>query len=307
MNDQGDLTPPRRCIGIVNPRGGRRRGTAVMDEAAERLARAGVGFDGHITQSADHAAELAESLPLADYDCLCIIGGDGTVHEVVGGLMRREVRPEIPLGVIPAGTGNTIHQEVNCCNVAQATSAILHGQARWLDVVQVHSADLAAYSINIVGWGGIADVNVKAEKLRALGRFRYVAASLWQMLRPRTRRARLVLDGDAIEDEFQLVIACVTKTTGTGMKLAPRAEIDDGLVDVVFVRQASRRQLLQLFRRSFDGTHVALPFVEYRQVSTLAVDAAAGTLNIDGENKSAASFTARVLPRALRVYAAPGG
>lgn len=301
---EGKLTP-RRCIGIVNPRCGRCRGMAVMTETAQFFSQEGISFDVHVTQSAVHAGDLAESLPLADYDCLCIIGGDGTVHDVVEGLMRRKTRPDIPLGVIPAGTGNTIHQEVYCCDVAQATSAIIRGQTRWLDVVKVESADLATYSINIVGWGGIADVNVKAEKLRAFGRCRYIVASLWQMLQPQARRARLVLDGDVVEDDFHFVIGCITKSTGTGMMLAPHAEIDDGLIDVVYVRKASRIQLLQMFHRSFDGSHLALPFVEYRQVNTLAVDSAEGNLNIDGENMASAPFTARVIPRALRICSAP--
>ena len=292
---------PRRCLAIVNPEGGARQGRAVLDEVQQAFTEAGVELDAHLSQHAGHAAELARELSFEDYDALCVVGGDGTVHDVVNGLMLREDPPNLPLGLIPAGTGNTLHQQLGMRDVPSAVNAILEGNLQWLDVVEVRTAERVTHCVNIVGWGGIADINAKAERLRYCGHHRYTLAALWQILWPVARHARLTLDDEEMEGTFQFVIGCVTRSTGTGMLLAPRAEIDDGKVDVVILRAVSRRQLLQVFRRVFDGSHLELPFVEYRQVSSFSMDAAPSQLNLDGEIKGSSPFEAKVIPRAIRV------
>ena len=107
-----------------------------------------------------------------------------------------------------------------------------------------------------------------------------------------------------IDDEFLFVIACNTKFTGRGMKLAPRAEIGDGKIDVVLVRRASRLQMLKLFSRMYDGSHVSMDCVEYHQVRSLAIESEdCELLDLDGEMKGRAPFHAELLPAALRVFA----
>jgi diacylglycerol kinase (ATP) len=135
--------------------------------------------------------------------------------------MLRDEGLNIPIALVPAGTGNTLHQDLYCSNVGRAAEAILGGETRWLDIVEVKSLGQVTYCANIIGWGGMADINVKAENLRMLGPSRYALAALWQIMQPIHRHAKLTLDGDVIEDNFQFVIACVTKSTGTGMLLAP--------------------------------------------------------------------------------------
>ena len=291
----------KKCVAIVNPQGGSRQGLSVLKELGELLAKADVSLDSHPTQHAGHAVELSRDLSLDDYDCLCVIGGDGTVHDVVGGLMLRQQRPKLPLCLVPAGTGNTLHQDLNCSAVTSSAEAILSAQSRWLDVVEVNSGDQKTYCVNIVGWGAIATINQKAERLRWLRGRRYAVASLLEIAWPRGRFAKITLDDDVIEGEFQFVIACVTKTTGKRMLMAPNAEVDDGRVDVVILRKVTRRQMIQFFQRVFDGSHLQLPFVEFRQVRKLQIDADASPLNLDGEVEGASPFIAEVIPQALRV------
>lgn len=292
---------PRRCLAIVNPRGGARQGLTALEQMRQALQAAGAALDSLVTEHPTHAGELALETDLSPYDCLCVVGGDGTVHSVVNGLMRRDARPEIPIALAPAGTGNTLHQDLHCSTVERTIDAILARRTRWMDLVELTSAGRVTYCANIVGWGAISDVNLKAERLRRFGRCRYALAALWQIALAPTRHARLTLDGDVTEGLFQFVIACVTRSTGSGMLLAPRAEIDDGRVDLVVVRDASRRELLQLFRRVYNGSHESLPFVECRQVQRFAVEADASPLNLDGEVAATSPFTARVIPRALQV------
>lgn len=291
----------RRCLAIVNPYGGSRKGLHVLQQVNQALQGAGAELDSLVTEHSDHAGQLALETDLSQYDCLCVIGGDGTVHSVVNGLMRREAKIGIPIALIPAGTGNTLHQDIHCPTVERAVEAILAGASKSLDLIELTAHGHVTFCANIVGWGAVADINEKAEKLRMLGRSRYAAAALWQIVQAPARYARLTLDGDATEGQFQLVIACVTRSTGTGMLLAPQAKLDDGLVDVVVVRNASRLQMLQLFRRVFEGSHAELPFVRCRQVRSFSIDADESRLNLDGESAGASPFTAKVIPQALQV------
>jgi diacylglycerol kinase family enzyme len=99
-------------------------------------------------------------------------------------------------------------------------------------------------------------------------------------------------------------VGCISKYTGNGMLLAPQASIDDGMIDVVVVRQASRRELLQLFRKVFDGSHVDLPFVECHQVRRFAIERDdQRPLNLDGESWGQAPFTVEMVQGALRIFA----
>lgn len=293
----------KRYILVVNPRGGIRRGLAVLEQVRPIFAAAGSELDVRVTEYSGHAGRMARELDLKGYDGFCAIGGDGTVHEVVSGLMKRSEPPAIPLGLIAGGTGNVLVEHLGCTAPAEAVRRILAGRTCSLDVARVTAGDEADYCISLIGWGAVADINRTAEKLRIIGRLRYAVAALWHILRAKRRRAQLVLDGQTCEDDFLLVAACNTRCTGRKMLLAPRAALDDGKIDVVVVRNATRRQMYQMFTRVFDGSHVDLPCVEYHQVRRLSILAdCQQPLDLDGENKGSVPVSVEVLPGAMQVF-----
>lgn len=294
----------RRYAVIVNPHGGLRRGTAVLDTIRPMFAATGAGLDIHTTARAGQAGELAQALPGEDLAGLCVIGGDGTVHEVVNGLMRRPDPAAIPIGIIPAGSGNDFARHLGVIDPMAAARRILAGRVRPLDVVRLSTRDAVEFCINIVGWGSGVDVNRRAEKLRWLGPSRYALAALLEIVLAKRRRARITLDGRTDDDAFHFVVACNTKFTGRGMMLAPDAAMDDGLLDVVLVRRATRRQMLSLFAKVFDGSHTGLDFVEVHRVRSFAIEPEThDALNLDGELKGATPVRAEVAPSALRIFA----
>ncbi len=294
----------RRLLVVVNPRGGTRRGLAVLELVQPTFAAAGIELDVRVTQRPGDAREMARTLDLTSVDGLCAIGGDGTVHEVADGLMQRGEPISVPLGIIPAGTGNTLAQHLQCDDVLEAARRIVVGVTQPLDVVRVTLSNEVVFCVDVVGWGAVSDINATAERLRWLGPPRYGAAALWQILRAKRRRATLSLDGQAIDDEFLFVMACNPKFTGSGMKLATHAEIGDGKLDIVLVRRATRWQMLKLFSKVFDGSHLDLEFVEYHQVRSFAIASQShDPLDLDGEMKGHTPMSAEVLPSALRIFA----
>lgn len=293
----------KRFVVLVNPRGGTRRGLAIVDEVRPVFTAAGAELDVQHTDAPGHATALARTLDLAPYDGLCVVGGDGTIHEVVNGLLQRSEPAAVPLGLIPGGTGNSVVLHLGYTAPREAARRILAGQTQAVDVARLTMGAQTVACLNIIGWGGVVDINRTAERMRWLGRPRYTLAALWHILFPRRRRARLVLDDEASEDEFLFVVGCNTQFTGRGMRLAPRADWGDGKIDVIVVRRASFGQMLRLFRRVFDGSHVTLDCVEYYQVRSFRIDSpTADLLNLDGELKGHAPAAVEMLPAALRVF-----
>jgi len=207
----------RRFAVVVNPRGGKRRGMKVLQRVKPVLAASGAELEILVTQGPGHAGQIARTLDLSGLDGICVVGGDGTVHEVADGLMQRGGPISVPLGIIPAGTGNTLHQHLQCDDPLEAARRIAAGDTQPLDVTRVTMRDRVAFCVDIVGWGAVADINGTAERLRLLGPPRYAAAALWHILRARPRRAKLVLDGRSIDDDFLFIIGCNAKFTGSAM------------------------------------------------------------------------------------------
>jgi YegS/Rv2252/BmrU family lipid kinase len=293
----------RRFVVLVNPRGGTRRGMAILDEIRPVFVAAGAELDVQCTDGPGHATSLGRTLDLSDCDGLCVIGGDGTIHEVVNGLLQRSDPAATPLGLIPGGTGNSVVLHLGYTAPREAARRILAGQTQAVDIARLTMRDQTVDCLNIIGWGAVVDINRTAERMRWVGRPRYTLAALWHILFPRRRRARLVLDDQATDDEFLFVVGCNTQFTGKGMHLAPRADWGDGKIDVIVVRRASFGQMLRLFRSIFDGTHVALDFVEYYQVRSFRIDSQdEDVLNLDGELKGHSPAAVAMLPGAIRVF-----
>ncbi len=295
--------PRRRYIVIVNPHAGARRGLAILKSVEPVFSAANAELDIRTTTHAGHAWELAWRLPLENYDGVSVLGGDGSVHEVVNGLMRREQGAAIPLGLIPGGTGNTVAEHLGCLDPVLAARRIVAGQPRPLDVARVLCGETTTFCVNIVGWGAAADISRTAERLRPLGASRYALSALWHVARARHRRARVAMDGRVIEDDYSLIAGCNTRFTGKGMKLAPDAAVDDGLIDLVLVRRAGRRQLAVLFRKVFDGSHVSLPCVEIHRVRSFSIESATPEpLGMDGELTGSTPVRVEMIPSALQVF-----
>jgi diacylglycerol kinase (ATP) len=308
----GRLAPPHSPVGvavakrfllIANPASGSPPRAGLREQALAGL-QAGGEVELLVTERAGHAIQIARETDLARYDALCVLGGDGTAHEVVTGLMQRPDPARMPLGLIPGGTGNSVCLHLGVGDVRMALPRILAGHTRPVDVLRVQAGGDTHYCLNLVGWAAGCEITRTAERWRLLGRVRYAAAALWHVLTARPRPARLILDDELHDDEFLLVLACNTRHVGSGMLAAPRADLGDGLLDVVVVRRASRWRLLALLRRVYDGTHIQMPEVEYHQVRSLRIETAGPEpLNLDGEVKGRTPLAAEVLPGAIQMLA----
>lgn len=291
----------KRLFMTVNPHGGYHKGAAILRQVKPVFDGAGIELDIYETEYAGHAREIIQSVEPTGADGFCVIGGDGTFHEVVNGLLSRPDKPDLPLGLIPAGTGNSFMHDFDCLDPVEAAKRIVTGNTQPIDVASISMDGQTRYAFNVIGWGLVTDILIRSERLRWLGESRYTIASALEVLKGKRRPARLTVDGQVTDDSFIFILACNTRYTGKGMLMAPRALLSDGLIDLIIVRKASRTELLRLLPKVFDGSHVTSPLLEYRQVKEFSLQPQADEpINIDGELIHATPVDVKMIQGAFR-------
>ena len=236
------------------------------------------------------------------YDGFCCIGGDGTLNEVINGLLTRKDRLKFPIGLITGGTGNSFMHDLDCLDPIEAANKIISDKRRFIDVFSCNTDGKTFYGFNILGWGIPTDANILADKLRWMGPQRYNFASIIEVLRHKKRFARVIIDNNSIGADFAFIIGCNTIHTGKGMRMAPLARLNDGLIDLIIVRKVSRFKLLKLFPKVFSGKHIGDPGVDYRQVKQFKIMSEdKSQLNLDGEVLGSTPVEVKILPKEVEI------
>ena len=287
---------------LVNPKGGHKRGLEIYEKVKHIFSSAGANITVLHTEYAGHAFDFANTLDFIGYDGLCAIGGDGTMYELINGMLKRDDNHKIPIGLITGGTGNSFMYDVDCLDPIDAAKRIVQHNLRPLDIAKVNANGELFYSFNIIGWGLATDAGKLAEKLRWLGGVRYDVASIVEVLKGKDRIATLTLDKEVIKENFIFIIGCNTIHTGKAMKMAPLAQLNDGKIDLIIVRKTSRINLLKLFPKLFSGDHIKSPLVEYRQVENFSISLEeTNDLTIDGEVIGTTPLNVQMIPKMVNV------
>ena len=287
---------------LVNPKGGHKKGLEIYEKVKHVFTNADTNVTVLHTEYAGHAFDFANTLDFVGYDGLCAIGGDGTMYELINGMLKRDDNHKIPIGLITGGTGNSFMYDVDCLDPIDAAKRIVQHKLRPLDIAKVNANGELFYSFNIIGWGLATDAGKLAEKLRWLGEVRYDVASIIEVLKGKDRIATLTLDKEVIKENFIFIIGCNTIHTGKAMKMAPLAQLNDGKIDLIIVRKTSRINLLKLFPKLFSGDHIKSPLVEYRQVKNFSISLEeTNDLTIDGEIIGSTPLYVQMIPKMVNV------
>ena len=281
----------------VNPHGGMEKGRGILELVKPVFHDNGVELNVLETEYHGHAQEMNNTMDFEEVDGFCAIGGDGTFHEVVNGLLTRKDKKQVPIGLIPGGSGNSFMHTVECLDPVEAAKRIVSGNTIPVDVAEVKSGKELIYSINIIGWGLVTDIGITAENYRWLGESRYTIIAMLEIFRLKQRSATLIMDGTEEKSDFTFIMALNTKHTGKGMYAAPKAKLDDGLIDLIIVREKGKMKLLNLLPKIFDGTHIDSEIVEYYQVSRFSlIPDKNEPLNIDGEITGNTPIEVKMIP-----------
>ncbi len=292
----------RKFYLIVNPVSGVKKGLNILHKIKPLFENSNTELNILETKFPGHAEKYMQSINYDGYEGVCGIGGDGTFFEMINGMLKRDDQDSIPMGLISAGTGNALMYDLDCLDPIKATNKILKGKIRPIDIIKVETDSESYFAFNVVGWGLAADAVKLAESFRWLGGIRYNLAVVIELIIGRQRISKLLLDGENREEDFILIIACNTVHTGKAMKVAPYAKIDDGKIDLVIVKKASKLKLLKLFPKLFNGEHVKSDLVEYLQVKNFSLRPKnRSQLNIDGELLGYAPFDVTMKPGLVKI------
>ncbi len=256
-----------------------------------------------LTFETGDAVRMARACARAGADLVVAAGGDGTLNEVVNGLM---LKPGWPgrVGLIPTGTANDFAAGMEIpADPEEALDVALRGRPREVDVGRVNER----YFVNVStgGFGAAATEEAGPETKRLLGPWAYVITGVKQFSDLRPAMARFEgPEGVAHEGEVLLFAVGNARRTGGGSMLTPRAELDDGLLDVMIVPGMPRLDFLALLPDLRAGTHVDSPDVIYLRATELRVESdEALSVNADGEPLRGRRFDYGLERRALRFMA----
>lgn len=293
-----------KVLVVYNPTAGGGRAGRLAPRVVERLRGDGVEVAQHPTRSLEDA-RLAACLAAAEVDVVVAVGGDGTVGACAAGLADAGPGSRAALGVVPAGGGNDAARSLGLPADDPLAAAGL------LTRLRRRPADLATVAgrayLNVAGAGFDSEVNrVANQRLGwARGRPRYVGAVLAQLVVGRTARFELVLDGRAQRLEGWLVAVANGPSYGGGMRVAPRASLADGLLDVVVIGAIGKLEFLRTFPKVFSGAHVEHPAVAVHRAARVDLDADRSlAVYADGEPAGTLPATFEVRPSAVTVLAA---
>ena len=292
----------RKYYLTVNPYGGGKKGPKILKDVLPLFEQKNIELNIIETEYAGHNRDLANQLNMDGYDGFCCIGGDGTLNEVINGLLTRKDRLKFPIGLITGGTGNSFMHDLDCLDPIEAANKIISDKRRFIDVFSCNTDGKTFYGFNILGWGIPTDANILADKLRWMGPQRYNFASIIEVLRHKKRFARVIIDNNSIGADFAFIIGCNTIHTGKGMRMAPLARLNDGLIDLIIVRKVSRFKLLKLFPKVFSGKHIGDPGVDYRQVKQFKIMSEdKSQLNLDGEVLGSTPVEVKMLTKEVEI------
>ncbi len=289
---------------VANPVAGGGRAARLASAAARALSDQAVPCRLVHPTSAEDARAVTRSALDSGASAVIACGGDGTVHalaqELVGG--------NVPLGILPGGSGDDIAGSLGCPSSSAAAAvdglvqSVLRGTWRSIDVGEVRAADgEVRVFLAVLSTGFDSSVNERANAMTRLGGQRYNVAMLRELASFRPLPYRVIIDGEVHVGDGMLVSVGNGPRFGGGMQVCPDARMDDGLLDVTWLGAISIPAFLGVFPRVYRGTHVDHPAVRVLRGRSLQIDAPGQVAYADGERIGPLPVTVDVRPGALRV------
>lgn len=299
----------RRCplVVVLNPTSGSGAGRRLRGEVDMALRARGLEARIVPTEGRGHATELAAEAAAAGAPVVVAAGGDGTVHEVVNGLLR--TGGDTALGLIPIGTGNDFVKVVpGTRRLPAAYDTLARGSVRRFDAARARWSGGSEFFVNAAGTGIDVEVVRQIEALGTLpGALRYVVGLLRALSRYRPVRMRVTPEGGApFERSVMLSAVSNGKCLGGAFRLTPDARPDDGLLDLCVVAELGVLPALRIVPKVLRGTHTQHPgvtMVRDRAFELEVLGEGPVFLQLDGELRriDGGSVHIEVMPAALRV------
>jgi YegS/Rv2252/BmrU family lipid kinase len=293
-------------LAVVNPAAAGGRGGKLVPEALHRLRAGGIKLEVVETNGPGQATHIARDGYARGFRKFIAVGGDGTSYEIVNGLFpRRESDDAVTLAFLPLGTGNSFLREFTDRGVEHAIEALLARRSQPCDVLRLRHAEGVLYYINLLAMGFAADVAaLRARRFSGWGELGYQSSIFISLARLRRRPFPLRIDDEEEIDRRPCLFLTFnnSKFTGGTMMIAPKADVNDGLIEYVRWGPIGRLGLIRNLPTLYDGTHIQHPMAERRSAKRIDFYLNAPVdVMVDGEVLNLQCQTLDVLPSALQV------
>ncbi len=300
----------QKLLIIFNPNAGSGRSQKYLPLIEAYLEQKQICFELLTTTYSGHAKKIVATTDLTQYSGVLAAGGDGTLFELVNGLMQHKANRRIPLGVIPVGTGNAFARELGLLPTdwREGLDIVLQQQIQMIDLGLANTNQESLYFINIIGMGFVVNAGQTTTKIKKLGKSAYTLATLWETAKLKKHNVKLTMidaEGKSIELTEDLVFVEVANSryTGTSFLIAPEAKIDDGLLDVIVLKKISRPKILSLFPTIYSGKHINYKEVMTHKVKSITIETKQPMpLMPDGEFIGSTPVRIECLSSAIKIY-----
>ena len=287
---------------LTNPMSGHGNAPHAAERAIARFQQRGVDVCEIVGTDADHARRLLDDALERGTDALVVCGGDGVISLALQSLALGD----IPMGIIPAGTGNDHAREYRIPkgDPEAAADVVADGCAETVDLGRVDNhAGVQKWFGTVMAAGFDSLVSDRTNRMRwPHGRMRYNLAILAELSQLRPLPFRLAFDdGQEIITDLTLAAFGNTRSYGGGMLICPEADHTDGQLDITMVHATSRTRLVRLFPTVFKGTHTKLDRVTTARTTSVSVDSPGINAYADGEYACPLPVEVSAVPAALKI------
>lgn len=296
---------------IVNPVAAGGKTGKVWASIEEELRALDLPFDHRFTESRGHATTLAREAVESEYEMVVAVGGDGTVNEVVNGLVSPGgEKAEAILGVIITGRGSDLARTIGIpADYSEACARLAGERTTTVDLGLVEFSREAErrqrYFVNVGGGGFDAEVAERANRAPNFmgGTIPYLSSLVTTLIAYRNKPLELILDeGEPMQMVANSVVVANCQYFGGGMRVAPDADPHDGLFDVVVIGDIDKVDFLMTVPKVYDGTHITHPQVDVYRAKRVEVRSQQRLLlQVEGEVCGEAPLTFHIIPAALQI------
>ena len=297
---------------IVNPNAGKRKGQKDWHIISDLLTRYGISFNHFFTEAKSHAIELAFNIFNTDHRKILVVGGDGTMNEVVNGAFMQKKMPttDITLGMITVGTGNDWGRMFNIPMDYESAIQVIKNEDTFLQdtgVIKFYSGTdvKKRYFINIAGLGFDALVVKRSNKQKEKGhssKTLYFLTLLRSLLSYKHTSTSIEIDGEKIKNDTFTISLGIGKYSGGGMMQTPSAIADDGLFELTLVKKMRKGEIIRSLKRLYNGTILDHPKVEGYTGKKIKIDSDPLIhVEVDGESLGHSPIEFDILPRSINI------
>lgn len=282
---------------ILNPVSGKKRALKNLRIVEKLLAERGVAYEVHKSQAVRDAEAIARRLTEKGEREIIVLGGDGTLHEVLNGLTDPAV---CTLGLIPSGTGNDFAEKLGVSlDAEKSTLAILDGEAKPVDYLEVGGVR----SMNVAGMGIDVDVLERCQRGKMKGKLKYLFSLIRSLFAYKGYSVEIETEGRTEKKDVLIAVACNGSQFGGGIRICPTADIADGKMDVVIVDCIGGAwKIIKAFMKLMKGKILEYPLTTHFLCDKVRfIPKNPCTVQLDGELYRDLTFEAKIC-QGLKFY-----